>query len=149
MQQRHWLDVTLRSSPRLAAMLFAAHGVALAAAYLIDVPPWLQWALWLAICASLIRTLRVHALRLAPQACTALRLGNDGSCVLRTRSGRQIDGRLVMSGCAVSALLILLRVRPDSRERVVSLVLLPDSADGESLRALRVLLKFGLDDNAS
>jgi hypothetical protein len=149
MQRRHWLDLTIRSSPRLAAMLFAAHGAALAAAYLIDVPTWLQWALWLAICASLIRALRVHALRLAPHACTALRLGNDGSCVLRTRSGRQIDGRLLTSGCAVSALLVVLRVRPDSGGRVVSLVLLPDSADEESLRALRVLLKFGLDDGAS
>ena len=145
MRQRHRLEIRFRPSSQLTALLFAAHAAALAAASAIDVLPWLRWVLYIAIVTSLIHSLLTHALLLAPRACTGMRLWSDGRCLLQMRSGKEVDARLAVSGCAVSPLLILLRVMPEERGRGFSLALLPDSADAEALRALRVLLKFGLE----
>ncbi|MEX0958424.1 MAG: protein YgfX [Burkholderiales bacterium] len=145
MRRQHRLEIRFQPSSQLAALLFAAHAASLGAASAINVEPWLHWILCIAIVTSLIHSLRTHALLLASHACTGMRLWSDGRCLLQMRSGQEIDARLMVSGCAVSPLLVLLRVRPERNGRSFSLALLPDSADGEALRALRVLLRFGLE----
>ncbi len=61
---------------------------------------------------------------------------------LETRAGEVIAGR-VRASTLVHPWLLVLRVAPEGGGRERAVVLLPDSADGDSLRALRVVLRWG------
>lgn len=144
MQTRHRLAIALHPSLLLGCALFAAHAGALFAALLIELPIWARAGLVVAIGGSLSWSLARHAALSAPTACTGLMVANDGRCELRLRSGATIEGVVDRAGSTVSVPLTVLRFRPDAGGRTTSVVLAPDSAERDALRALRVLLRFGL-----
>lgn len=140
------LRIELRASFRLAALLVAAHVMVAATVLALPVPLWLQVALLTAIAVSVVRSLTRHALRNSPTACTSLDLHRDGGAQWLLRSGTMLDGR-VLGDSFVSPLLTVVSLRRDDNGRRDSVVLLPDSAEAEALRALRVWLKFKVEIN--
>jgi hypothetical protein len=144
MHTRQRLEVALRPSRLLGWALVAAHTGALLAALLVELPVWARAVLGVAIAGSLLRSLARHATRSAANACTGVLVSDDGRCVLRLHSGATVEGTVDTAASAVSVPLIVLRVRPDDGGRTIGVVLAPDSAERDALRALRVLLRFGL-----
>lgn len=71
----------------------------------------------------------------------------DGTCELLTREQSVIDG-VLRPGWAVSPLVIVLRVACPGERLSRGIALLPDAADAETLRKLRVFLRFALDFSA-
>jgi toxin CptA len=84
-----------------------------------------------------------QALLGSPGSVTRIRLLQDGSCQLHTREQGIIDG-LLRPAWYGSPLMIVLRVRCPGRRLSRSITLLPDSADADSLRRLRIFLRFAL-----
>ncbi len=127
-------EIELKSS-RLMGMLQAGMAMlAFVAIGLAELPAWAQWAAALAV-ASLVawgarRASRKETLRLAP----AGRLqGRDA-----TGEWRDVE---VLGDSFVSPVLVVLRYRMEG-ESPRSLTLLPDSADTDDLRRLRVSLRW-------
>ena len=77
------------------------------------------------------------------------------ACRLRTQKGEWRTCRL-LPGTAVMGPLVLVRLQPEFEAKPLNLVLLPDSAEREALRLLRVWLRCyrpaaetkGVDENA-
>jgi len=118
--------------------------LAAAIVLLLSVPLWARSALLAAIAASLIFSLRRHALRASPAACSALDVYGDGSAKWLLRSGSTLTGR-VLGDSFVSPLMTVVRLRRDDDGQRESIVLMPDSAEADALRALRVWLRFKIE----
>ncbi len=132
----------LHPSNYLAAILIAAHGVALAALLALPLPLWAQLVLTMLLLASLLRYLRRDAWLSAPSSAIALLLEGD-RIVLTTRSGDLWSGQLLRDSLG-TPLLTILNVLPQGAHFARSVIILPDSLDAESFRQLRVLLKWGM-----
>jgi len=131
----------LQPSRYLAAILIAAHGIALAALFPLALPVWSKVALALLISFSLIYHLRRDAWLFAPSASVELVLDGD-RVVLTTRGGEQLAGQILRDSL-VTPFLTILNVLPQGARFARSVVILPDSLDAESFRQLRVCLKWG------
>lgn len=84
-----------------------------------------------------------RALLKGHSACVGLRLMRDGSCQLRMASGRVVSGRLCR-GWLVSPQLIVIRISCAGERLSRGLSLMPDSADSDALRRLRIFLRFAV-----
>lgn len=128
------LELTLRPSRVYAAVLLLAHGLALIGAWLAALQVWMQAALTLALAASLIWMRR--EISSSPRG---LRVSHSGRLELLDGEwrGAQIRGRPV-----VLPWLLRLELALEDGE-VRRIALLPDSAETDSLRKLRVWLKWG------
>ena len=131
----------IQPSVYLAALLLAAHGMALLAIYTLPLPVWTKIGLTPLLLLSLIFYWRRDARLTAPSAVIALTL-QDEQVVLTARNGQQWSTQL-SSHSMVFPGLIVLDSLPQSANRAHSIVLLPDSLDSASLRRLRVMLKWG------
>jgi toxin CptA len=138
------LRIELRPSPSLATVLAGGHLLAAASALALPVPLWSRLGLLVLIGVSAAASLKRHALRSSPGACTALEVHRDGSAQWSLRSGAVLDGRL-LGESFVSPLLTVVRLRRDDNGRREAVVLLPDSAEADALRALRVWLRFKVE----
>ena len=136
------LRVTLNRSPLLAGALVLAH-VAAGACALGYLPGWLGAPVSVAILASLVFHLRRDALLTAPQAVTEFVLKEGDRCELTLRNGATLRGR-VRGSTFVAVALIVVNVRIDDRRWQRAVVLLPDSASGDTRRQLRVWLRYRL-----
>ena len=106
-------------------------------------PAWISLPLTAAIIASLAFHLRRDALLLAPQAVTEFLLKEGDRCELTLRKGAILHGR-VRGSTFVSPALIVVDVQVDDRRWPRAVVLLPDSASGNTRRQLRVWLRYRL-----
>ena len=131
----------LQPSRYFAAILIAAHGIALAALFPLVLPGWSKVALASLISFSLMYHLRRDAWLSAPSASVALVLEGDRA-VLTTRGGEQLAGQILRDSL-VTPFLTVLNVLPQGAHLARSVVILPDSLDAESFRQLRVCLKWG------
>jgi hypothetical protein len=134
------LGITVLRSRRLAAAIVAIHAVA--AACVVAYGGW-GWAV--AAVAVLAGSMASHwgrdVMLEAADAVGEIMLREDG-CELHCRDGAILQGTVTPESF-VSTWLICVVVRLDSgRRRTVTL--LPDSATTESLRRLRVWLRFRL-----
>lgn len=75
-----------------------------------------------------------------PHSVTGLRFDSEGWHILR-RDGSEAAARL-LADTYVSAMLTVVRLREQGRWRAVSIVLASDAASEESLRRLRLRLRF-------
>lgn len=135
------LRIGIAPSPSLAVLLVIAHLIA-GACVLIFLPAW--WAaviLTAAPCASLIFHLRRDALRLSGDAVIEVTLWDYGRCELLTRSGAVLEGKVAGSSF-VSGLFTVVNVRLDGGRRLRSVVVMPDCAEAEDRRRLRVWLRY-------
>lgn len=144
MPQPARLRIELKPSRQLALLLGVAHALTAGSVLLLPVGLGVRIALLTLIALSLARSIRHPAVSASPQAFTALEVHRDGSVQWWRRSGGALSGR-VLGESFVSPLLTVVALRRDDDGRSERIVLLPDSADADALRALRVWLRFKVE----
>lgn len=144
MNQADFIDVPLRASPWLALLLAAGHAAAIAAIALLPIPWWLRAAGCAFLLASAVATIYRRALLKGSGACVRLRLMRDGSCQLHLVDQRVIRAKLCR-GWFVSPQLVVLRLACPGERYSRGIALLPDSADADDLRRLRIFLRFAIN----
>jgi toxin CptA len=137
------LNVQLKASRQLAGLLCAAHAVAAIVLLIVPLALALRLGLVIALAVSLRHSLRLHAWRVAPHACVRVSVQRDGNARLELLSGEILTGR-VLGSSRIGPLLTVINIRHDHDGRRTSVVLLPDSAHADELRALRVWLRFNI-----
>jgi len=135
------LQFDLKPSLKLAALLLAAHALALVAAY-ESLTGWPRVLVGLGILLSGTGCL-AEVLQLSSRAAVSLELREDGGASWRDRSGQWHEGRL-RGDHFVSAEFVVLGLDVAGRGRK-RLVLLGDSALPEDFRRLRVWLRWRRD----
>lgn len=138
-----FVDLTLRASHRLAWLLAVVHTAAIIVVVMMPLDWWLRLAGGALLLASGIYSVARHALLAAPDSIVRLRLTQDGSCQIQTRDHRIIDG-LLRPGWFVSPLMIVIRVACPGKRLARGITVLPDAADADSLRRLRIFLRFAV-----
>lgn len=132
--------VEILPSRLLALILITAHALALLA-LIVVLPPWAAAASALPLVASLgYHLLRDAWLRL-DMSCVGLAPDGEGVEML-LRDGTRLPCT-VRRESVVTPLLTVLRLRPQGRRMARSVLILPDSMETGSFRALRVWLKWG------
>jgi len=134
------LRIRIGKSTLLATILVLVHAIA-AASVAICLPPGMASLGVAAIAASGIHWLRTDALRVSADAIVEFQLRQGGSCTLLTRGGRMLSGQ-VQGSTYVSPGLIVVNIRLDPGRRRLSVVLPRDSSAPETLRELRVWLRY-------
>jgi len=131
----------LRRSLYFAALLLAAHCLALAVLMPLVLPVWAKVAMSLLIIFSVGYHLRHDALLASGSSVVALKLEGK-QALLTLRGGRLLEGE-VLHDSLVTPYISVLNVLPQGARFARSVVIFPDSLDKESFRQLRVLLKWG------
>jgi hypothetical protein len=129
----------LGPSPRLTLLLAGLHGGALGCGLASDLPAGVKIAMALLVALSAGHSVMVHGLRRAARSIVALVWDRHGQWRLVRRDGQALDADLEHGGFTHPRLVVLV-FRVGGRRRA-SLVIVPDAADGEGLRRLRVRLR--------
>lgn len=132
------LRLDLKPSYRLAGLLAAAHGLALAAAW-VSLAGWGGYLAAVAILISLVHSV-ARVLHRSGASTIALELREDGRASWRNRDGRWHEGRPGRNHF-VSAALVVLELEPEGGGRKW-MVLIEDSASPQDFRRLRVWLRW-------
>lgn len=127
-------EIELKPSRRLGLLLAGMTGLAWAALGLAALPVWAGLGLGAGAAALALRAWR------GASRPVRLRLRSDGGVQLRAEAGDWAD-IAVHDDSFVSAALIVLRCRTADGQ-AHALALLPDSADADALRRLRVWLRW-------
>jgi len=135
------LRLDFRPSRTLAGVLVAAHGLALAAAW-VSLAGWAQVLAGAGILVSLTGCLARVLLRTGESA-VSLELHQDGRVSWRSRKGTWHEGRLGKNNFVSTGLVVLDLEHPRHRRKWV--LLAADSASAEDLRRLRVWLQWRRD----
>lgn len=135
------LNLELRPSPILAALLVFAHGGALVLLVLLPLAWWWRMLLAVALLWSLWLSLNRHALRRGESAITRLVWESDDTWLLKRADGKEQRARL-KPGSYASPRLVILNFGGGRFRWPRSVVLLPDAADAEGLRKLRARLQM-------
>lgn len=91
--------------------------------------------------ASFIYYVRHYALLKSSGSVVALELSETMRCLLKTRNGQYIPC-VILGSTFVAPYLTVLNLRPEKKFFDYSVVIFPDSIDGEKFRQLRVLLRW-------
>lgn len=134
------IAIHLRASRGLTLLLSAAHGAAILSLWPLAIPLSAKIVSSAAVAASGVFHLWRDALRRSPGSVVAVELADEG-CVLTDRTGRVRRGTL-RGDSFVSSFLTVVNCRLSGRPRRVSVVILPDAADAEEFRRLRVWLRW-------
>ncbi|MCF8177059.1 MAG: hypothetical protein K9J74_00985 [Sulfuritalea sp.] len=126
------LTVSIKQSPRLLLIQSVAHAVAGLSVLAANISPWLAVVILIAIGASLARQGRQQELE-------RLIFHGDGRIEIVGSDETVIESRMHPHTLVWSFLVVLL-YRQNNRVR--SIVLLPDSADYDELRQLRIWLRW-------
>lgn len=135
------LNITLRPSWVLAAILAVAHGAAIAMIALVSLPPWLQLIAIAAFVLNLIFEVRKSALLRSPNAVVAIDITSDDAFSIQTRRGGRIECE-VLGSTYVTVFLAVLNLREIDSGAARRVTILPDSIDKEDFRKLRVWLRW-------
>ncbi len=131
-----------RPSRRLAALLIAAHGAALAVLPLLALPFWAALVLALLLVLSLLHLVRRDAWLTLPSSCIGLTQEDDGRILLLRRDGSRVPCRILRDSVVTPSLTVL-NVRPEGAYLARGAVILSDRMEKEPFRRLRVWLKQG------
>lgn len=135
------LQVELKPSRRLAALLGAAHGGALLLLTTLPLPLWIIAVIAALLLWSAAHTISRHARRLGAHAVTALELADREQLQFRTGDGVWHRGQLLDSS-TISLWMVLLNIRSD-RGRPLHVVIPGDGISADDFRHLRVWLRWG------
>jgi toxin CptA len=136
------LRLTLKPSRLLAIALTVVHICAAATLVPLDLPAWAKAGLALAVAASLAQAVLRHALLKGRGCLIAIELREDDRAAVQTRDGTWHDTR-VLGTTYVSPLLSVINLRLDGRRFARHMLVVPDNADAEYFRQLRVWLRWG------
>ena len=143
MAETDFIDVPIGTSRILAAILIGMHAAAIVAMSVLPIPLWLRVTGDVLLLVSAALMIRRYAFLKGSQACSRLRIFKDGGCRLELAADRVATGRL-QSGWLASPFVIVARVRCNGERLARKIVLLPDSSDADTLRRLRIFLRFAL-----
>ncbi len=138
MERAEPLRIELKPSRSLVCVLGIVHALALVSAW-VSLGGWVQVLVIIGTLASAAGCL-TEALLVSPSSAHALELHPDGRASWRDRAGLWHEGRLGGQRFAVPALVVLGLEHAPRRGRWI--VLMPDSAEGDALRNLRVWLRW-------
>jgi len=136
------LLVVLQPSYRLAALITFA---ALSSAWIalaISLDWWIKLIACLTIAAAAIYHVQ-HALLRFDSSWASIVVNSAGEVSLRRQDGRENSNVKVLPSSFVASFLTILHIKADSNRMTQYLLLLPDSANEQSLRQLRVWLLWG------
>lgn len=128
-------EIELKPSRWLGLIVVLMALLGALAIVLATLPLAIKWAL-----AAAVGTMLAFALLRQRSALPRLRIGRNGSLMLRNGSG-EWKAASVLHDSFVSPLLCVVRLEVDGKRQ--ALTLLPDSAGAEPLRRLRVSLRWG------
>ena len=94
MADTDFIDVPIGTSRILAVILIGMYAAALVAMSALPIPLWLRVTGDVLLLASAALTIRRYALLKGPQACSRMRISNDGACRLELPTDRIAAGRL-------------------------------------------------------
>ena len=129
----------LGPSPRLVTVVVGLHTGALGCGFASDLPAAMKGAVALLILVSAWRSVMIHGLRRVARSIVLLVWDRYGQWRLVRRDGRSLDARLEHGGFSHPLLLVLV-FRVDGGGSAV-LTILPDAANNDGLRRLRVRLR--------
>ena len=135
------LRIAIAPSLSLAALLAMVHIIAGACVFAVLPAWWAVGILTAALCTSLVFHSRRDALRLSGDAVIEVTLGEHGRCELLTRAGAVLEGTVAGSSF-VSPWFTVVNVRLEGGRRLRSVVVMPDCAEAEERRRLRVWLRY-------
>ena len=151
MQTDQVIDVAVEPSRLMAVALILVHGVAVWTVWFSALPIAVHLTLKAGLVASLWFCLRQSGWLNAPRFVTSFRIRpasheEEGDRIeAQCRDGSSLQGE-ILEGNFVAPWLVTLGYRPDGAWRWTPprvIALLPDSASRESLRGLRVRLRWG------
>ena len=134
------LKINLRPSWILAAILAVAHGAAIAAVVVVEMPLWLTFVVMVALIANLSLELRHASLRM-PDAAVAIEISSDNVFSVQTRRGEWLEYE-VLGNTYVLSFLAILNLKQTDNGAAKRIVILPDSIAAEDFRKLRVWLRW-------
>ncbi len=135
------LDLKLLPSRTLVLLLAMAHLLSLLVVWLLQLIPVIQIAASLMILASFLFHLRRDGLLTAGSSIPQFHLDSECNCTYLTRNGTWHDAR-VLGSSMVTPWLSVLNLSPENSRLTRHIVIFPDSADAESQRKMRVLLRW-------
>jgi hypothetical protein len=135
------LDLKLQPSRTLVFLLAMAHLLSLLVVWLLPLTQAVQIISSLLIMASFLFHLRRDGLLAASHSILQLRLDPECNCTYQTRAGAWREARLLSSSMATPWLSVL-NLSPENSRLTRHIVIFPDSADAESRRKMRVLLRW-------
>ncbi|HWU34551.1 MAG TPA: protein YgfX [Methylovorus sp.] len=138
------LQVDLRPSRRLAAILMVASGGAVLMLLMVPLPWWVTLLGALLIVVASLRQLQRHAWRSVPQAWMRLQWTVESGWQAWRHDGQAMQ-ITILPDSMVTSVLTVIRFRCAGQRWPQALVLLADSADPESLRRLRVQLRWAYE----
>lgn len=138
------LQVDLRPSPRLAAILMVASASAVFLLLIVPLPWWGKLAGVLTVMVTSIRQMQRHAWRSVPHAWMRLQWSAESGWQAWRNDG-EATGVTILPDSMVTSALTVIRFRSADQRWPQALVLLADSADAESLRRLRVQLRWAYE----
>lgn len=136
------LAVPLRPSRLLGLVLAGASLGACGLILLLPVAVWQQAVVVAAIVAGVGHAFWRHVWLRAPQSVNALEVNAKGELHCRTSAGDWQPAR-VLGSSTVTAWLVVLNLKFEGRWLARHVVVLPDMADADALRRLRVWLRWG------
>lgn len=122
-------------------MLIMAHCVVIPLVWLLSAALSFKCVVMLMVVISFYYYLRQDALLNFPWSVISFTLTDGKNCVLRMRNGSEKECA-VLGISYVSAYLTVLILQPVCYRNLRSVTILPDSADAEEFRRLRVLLRW-------
>ena len=134
------LKINLRPSWILAAILAVAHGAAIAAVVVVEMPLWLTFVVMVALIANLSLELRHASLRM-PDAVVAIEISSGNVLSIQTRRGEWLEYE-VLGNTYVLSFLTILNLKQTDSGASKRIVILPDSIAAEDFRKLRVWLRW-------
>jgi toxin CptA len=136
------LRLALGPSRSIAIALTLAHIAASATLLPLDLPIWARVTLALPIAASLAHTLLRYALLQGSGCLVTIELRENDRVAAQTRGGAWHEGR-VLGTTYVSPHLCVINLKLNGRRFARHALIVPDNADAEDFRRLRVWLRWG------
>ena len=131
----------LKPSVYLTVILSVAHFLVAVLLWPLMLPMSVKLLGMGVLVASLVFYLRHSALLKSPESVVAIELSETMQCTLETRGDKHLSC-MILGSTFVAPYLVVLNLKLPNKFLGCSVVILPDSIDGEEFRRLRVLLRW-------
>lgn len=135
------LDLKLRPSRMLVALLGVTHLLTAALVWIMPIALGIQAGISFLLAGSCVFHLRRDGWLAAQNSIHCLHFDPNCHCSFQTRNGSRFEAKLLGSSL-VTPWLTVLNLKPETSPIARHAVILPDSADDETFRRLRVLLRW-------
>ena len=135
------LLVRLKPSLTLTCLLILVHGIAAILVSLLTLTPGIKLVVTVLLIGSFIFYVRKDAQLISRNAVVKIEPFGKSGCYLTTRSGSRMACQ-ISGDTFVASYLTVLILKQEMKLLPLSVVILPDSADPEEFRQLRIWLRW-------